>query len=100
MEYITDIEVRWELGKEHGSEFFDNENLVISRAGHLWLKSNGTNESELLTQIREWHELDERQGRTMLYNFKTSEPTPINSFTKYKVDSINADSGAILLSEF
>ncbi|MGG1480445.1 hypothetical protein ABE402_05845 [Bacillus smithii] len=52
MEYITDITVELETKGEKTTHVFPNENVIISKSTHLWMKNNNSNvESEFLKQL-------------------------------------------------
>lgn len=99
MEYVTTITVSLEAGGTKDTHEFENENVHITRATHLWFKNNGETESEFIETVKMWVNADKATGLTTFYKFKTSEPTPVISSATYTVDKISEDGEYIRFKE-
>jgi hypothetical protein len=96
MEYITDIIIELKTGDEKTTHVFPDENVIINRSSHLWIKNNSKDESEFFETVKLWHEMDRKTNITSFYKIETSVPTPVEKFRTYKVKSINEENQAIL----
>lgn len=99
MKYVTTITVTVEAGGTTDIHEFENENVDITRASHLWFKNTGEIESDFIETVKMWNKMDKNTGVTTFYKFKTSEPTPVISSTTYTVDSISEDEQYIRFKE-
>lgn len=99
MESSIDITVSLRNGQSTNVQTFNNERLIINRAGPLWIKNNGDGESEFIETVKMWNKMDLNTGTTTHYNFKTNVPTQIVQSLSYKVDRIAQEGQAIFFEE-
>lgn len=96
MEFKGTVKVTYRNKNSNGEEAFENEDLELSRGSKIAIINRREEESELISTLKMWNELDLSEGVKTYLKFN-SLPM-IDSNREYYIHKINEEKQMVILN--